>query len=755
MRMLTSVVLLSLLGSAAFADPNDTRLLHMPAIGPKAIAFVYSEDLWVADRDGKNPRRLTSDIGVESNPVFSPDGSIIAFSAQYDGNTDVYTIPVEGGSPTRLTYHPSPDTVRGFTPDGKSVLFSSPRQVFSGRHSQLFTVPLTGGMPTLLPIPWGFEASISPDGETIAYTPVRDASAIWKHYRGGTHSRIWIYNLKTQDTVEISQPKGRCNDSDPNWVGKTLYFRSDRNGEYNVFSYEPDSKDVKQVTSFKDFPVLDIATSQDKIIFEQAGALHVMNPGSAESTQLKIAIRTDAVEARSRYVKGSKYVRGAAISPSGSRAAVEFRGEIVTVPAEKGDPRNLTNSPGAHDRDPSWSPDGKTIAYFTDASGEYQLVLAPQDGKGKPKIVKLPGSGFYSDPVWSRDSKKLAFRDNSMSLYYLEVASSKITKITEAFFGRGAGVRVKYSSWSPDSKWLAYSVDTSAQIGQVSIYSLEQNKSFKVTDGLSEAIEPVFDASGKYLYFLASNDTGMSKHGFSQSASDARPPRWQPYLVVLKKDLPNPFARQSDEEKGDSNRAGRPMGRPAGPVGPGGAGGAGGDDEPKKENAYTIDFDGIDQRILAMPIPSGSYSNLQTGAANQLYYISRPEAGGGGGRGPGGGGGASSLNRFDLDRRSSSVVQASANSYELTPDGRKVLYSSGGNWFIANTAGGGGGAAPAAAAMGGAGGRGRGGAAPAAPVSESSGDGRLNLDAIEVKVDPPRNGSRFSRAPGGSIATSS
>ena len=748
MRTSTRLFLLAALAAGvagpAVAAPNETKLLRMPAIGPHAIAFVYGEDLWVADRDGKNPRRITTDVGVESNPVFSPDGSIIAFSAQYDGNTDVYTIPATGGTPTRLTHHPSDDLVRGFTADGKQILFGSNRHVFSGRHSQLFTVPLTGGMPTQLPIPWGFEASVSPDGQYIAYTPVRDATAHWKHYRGGTHSRIWVYRTKDHEVVEIPQPKGRCNDSDPNWVGNALYFRSDRAGEYNIFTFDLNAKDVKQVTTFKDFPVLDIAATAEKIIFEQAGSLHVLNAGSAESTKLSIALATDAVEARPRFAKGSKYVRGASVSPSGSRVAVEFRGEIVTVPAEKGDPRNLSNSPGAHDRDPSWSPDGKTIAYFTDASGEYELVLAPQDGKGTPKLVKLPGSGFYADPVWSRDSKKVAFRDNGMSLYYLDVAADKITKVVTAAYGRGAGVRINFSAWSPDSKWIAYSTDTSAQIGRVHVYSLEQAKSFPVTDGLSEANEPVFDAGGKYLYFLASNDTGMSKHGFSQSASDSRPPRWQPYVVVLKKDLPNPFVKQSDEEKGDAVPR---------PVGPGGRGGRPADAEEAKKDAFKIDLEGIDQRILAIPVPSGSYSNLQAGSANQLYYVSRPDTGGGGGRGgPGGGGGASSLVRYDMDRRRLDTVQASANSYELTPDGRKVLYSSGGNWFVANTAGGAAPSTPAPAVPTGGGGR-RGGrrrrgtewrkfgrrpVEPRRHRSESGPAGRVEADLHGSLADQPR-----------------
>ncbi len=692
-------------------DPTDTRLLKMPAVSAKNIAFIYAEDLWVADSNGKNPRRLTSDLGVESYPVFSPDGQTIAFSAQYDGNTDVYTIPLGGGTPTRLTSHPSPDLVRGFTPDGKNVLFSSQRHIYSPRHTQLFTVPLTGGMPTQLPIPWGFEAAYSPDGEYIAYTPVSDNTQQWKHYRGGTHSRIWIYNIKTHDVVEIPQPKDRCNDLDPNWVGHTIYFRSDRAGEYNMFTYETDSKEVKQVTRYADFPVLDINTDGKKLIFEQAGYLHLLTPPESQPIRLKVGIAIDNPEARARFAKGSKYVRDVSISPSGSRVAVEFRGEILTVPAEKGDARNLTNTAGIHERNPAWSPDGKTIAYFSDEGGEYQMVLMPQNGKGEAKKIKLTGSGFYFNPVWSRDSKKILFYDNAQTVYWLDVDSGKITKIVEPKYGLEPGLRA--SSWSPDSKWVAYAINTPAPIFRVYVYSLEQNKSFAITDGMTEASWPVFDAGGKYLYFLGSSDTGMSKHRFSQSSADSRTPRWSLNLVVLNKELPSPFLRESDEEKGEIDK-------PAPKT-----------DKKEKDAPFVIDFDGIDQRIISFPVPLGNYGGLQAGSAGQIFYATLPEGFEGGRGGPGGG---ATLNRYDLDRRRSSVVQAGITSYQLTPDGKKLLYSTGnGNWFIISS-GGGGGATPAAAA----GGRGPAGrqAAPAPAAASESGDGKVNFDGIEVRVDP-------------------
>ena len=721
---------------AADPDPADTCLLTMPAVGPKGIAFVYGDDLWAADLDGKNPRRLTSDVGIEMHPVFSPDGATIAFSGQYEGNLDVYTIPAAGGRPTRLTHHPEPDIVRGFTPDGSAVLFSSPRHVYTTRHSQLFTVPLAGGMPTQLDIPWGFEAAYSPDGAHIAYTPVRDATAQWKHYRGGTHSRIWVYDVKTHEVVEIPQPKGRCNDLDPNWVGRTIYFRSDRTGESNVHTFDPATKEVAAITDYKDFPVLNINHGGGRIIFEQAGYLHLLKPGESRPTRLKIGLATDAPDDRPRFAKGAKYVRNAGVSPSGARAAVEFRGEIVTVPADKGDFRNLTNSPGANDRDPAWSPDGKTIAYFSDAGGEYQLVLVPQAGKGDVKKIKLGGAGFYSNPVWSRDSKKLAIRDNAQALSWVDAATGKVTRIVRAEYGTGRGLTA--AAWSPDSKWVTYTADTKAHIARVYAYSVEQDKSFPVTDGLSEAAEPVFDAGGQYLFFLSSTDTGMSKHGFSQSASDARPPRWAVYAAILKKGTPSPFLRETDEEKGP---AATPSPRPPRRIADDEK--AAPDDaktdaakkgEAKKPAAFGIDFDGLDQRIVAVPVPPGSYAQLQAGAAGQFFYLARPEPTGETRRGGGGGGGA--LFRFDLEKRTAEPVQAGVSAYELTPDGRKMLYQAGGDWFIGNATGGVGGSA-ALGGGGGAGGRaGRGAGAAAAAAEAPGGAKKLNLDGVEVRVDP-------------------
>jgi len=320
---------LLVLASAVFAfgvDLNDTRLLAQPAISKDHIAFIYAGDLWVADLDGKNVKRLTADEGAELNPTFSPDGSLIAFTGQYDGNLDVYVVPVTGGVPTRLTWHPRADVVQSFTPDGSAVMFTSARAVFTGRYTQLFTVPVKGGIEEPLKLPNAYEATYSSDGSRLAYNPISPAFLEWKHYRGGLTPTLWLYNFSDNATEKVSQPEGRSNDVDPMWLGDSVYFRSDRNGEFNIFSYNVKSKAIKQLTDHKDFPVLNASAGGDKIIYEQAGYLHTLDPRSGRSTKLTIGVSADLPETRARYVKGARYIRNAAFSPTGARAAFEFRG---------------------------------------------------------------------------------------------------------------------------------------------------------------------------------------------------------------------------------------------------------------------------------------------------------------------------------------------------------------------------------------------------------------------------------------------
>ncbi|MHB8799866.1 MAG: S41 family peptidase, partial [Thermoanaerobaculia bacterium] len=404
---------------ASAASP--TKMLTQPALSAERVAFVYGNDLWTARLDGTMVQRITSGPGVKSNPAFSPDGSLLAFSAELDGNLDAFVVPAAGGVPKRLTWHPSRDTVQAFTPDGKAVLFSSPREATNNRHDQLYTVPVGGGVETKLPIPYASRAIYSPDGKTIAYTPNRPAHVQWKRYRGGTVSRIWLYDVATHAVVKVPQPDGRCNDLNPTWVGDTLYLTSDRDGEFNVYAFDAKSKSLSKVTAHDDFPVLHAAAANGKVVYEQAGLLHLLDAATKKAAPLPITVNADLLETRPRWAKGAKWVREGSVSPSGARVALEFRGEIVTVPAEKGDPRYLTATPGAHERGPAWSPDGKEIAYLSDESGEYEIVVSAQDGKGTPKRIKVPGSGFYDRLTWSPDAKKIALTDNSWALWVVDL----------------------------------------------------------------------------------------------------------------------------------------------------------------------------------------------------------------------------------------------------------------------------------------------------------------------------------------------
>jgi tricorn protease len=684
----SGLILFSVIAAAAVCfqsawgiDKKDTRMLTQPAVGAQSIAFVYGNDLWAADLNGENIRRLTTHKGEESCPVFSPDSRWIAFSGQYDGNTDVYIIPAEGGIPKRLTWHPSPDYVRDFTPDGKSVLFNSSRFAANRNRNKLYTVSIDGGMPQALDIPYADEAVYSPGGTRMAYTPFGEAFSMWKNYRGGTFSRIWIFRFSDHSLEKIPQPEGRCNDTDPMWIGQNIYFRSDRAGEFNLFSYNTETREINKLTQHQDFPIQNASSGGGRIIYEQAGYLHLFDPDAGQSSRLAISVAADLLELRPRYIDGARYIRHGEISPSGARAVFEFRGEIVTLPAEKGDFRNLTLTPGFHERGAVWSPDGRKIAYFSDESGEYQLCILNREND-EVKKFDLNGSGFYEDLHWSPDSKKLTYTDNSWSLYWMDVDSGNITKIGQEYL---YGIyKTIEGAWSPDSKWIAYTLNTKAYFQKVYLYSLAEDKSYPVTDGLSEVSEPVFDPSGKYLYFFSSTDAGPVKHWFAMSNVDMEITR-SIYLVVLNKGEESPLAKESDEEKISTGK-----------------------DEEKKENegeknkAVIIDFDKLNDRIVSLPLPSGNYSNLQAGSEGQIYYLEAPPLA----EGPFSP--ETKLHMFDLSKRKDETLATGINDYTISADHKKLLYAARNAWSIVDA--------------------GR-------PVKP--GEGQLNTSSIEVRIDPP------------------
>ena len=669
------LILPAALGLAASAvraaDIHDTRLVADPAVSARHIAFAYANDLWVASPDGSGVRRLTSHPGVESGPRFSPDGRLVAFTGRYEGNTDVYVVPVEGGVPKRLTWHPGNDTALGFTPDGKSVLFASPREVYTSRYQQLFLVPVEGGWPEKLKVPNATKAAFSPDGTTIAYLPLGEPFSQWKHYRGGQAARLILFDTRTGVVAQVPQPEGRCNDTDPVWMAGRLYFRSDRDGEFNIYSYDPTSRAVARLTEHKDFPVLALSAHGGRIVYERAGYLETLDVATRAVAHLALAVPADLLETRPRFVKGVKYVRNVGLSPSGARAVFELRGEILTLPREKGDDRNLTRSPAAHDRSPIWSPDGKTLAYFSDASGEYALYLAAQDGQAPPRRVDLGGAGFYDDPRWSPDGRKISYADNSRTLWIVDVASGQSTKVdTEPIYGP---VRVLHHAWSPDSRWLAYTRNTPTFINRIWLYSLAQKKSLPLTDGLSDSRNPVFDPDGKYLYFLASTDAGPVQDWFSQANADMRATQ-SIYLAVLARGVPSPLSKESDEEgmkKDDDAEAKDDADDKKDKE-------AAGAKTDKKPPVVTIDVEGLEQRIVALPPRRAGYSQLQVGAAGRLYYLKA------GVSGPGAPDDSPSLQRFDMKKRKEDTLLEKADLFRISADGKRALVRVKDAWSIAD-----------------------------------------------------------------------
>jgi tricorn protease len=753
LNMILSVLWLGFLTRDARAlDTAETRFLSMPAITEGKIAFVYADDIWVADADGRHPRRVTSHPGEEQNPHFAPDGKHIAFTASYDGNVDAYVIPTDGGEPTRLTRHPGADIVRGFTPDGK-VLFNSPRAGFSRGLAQFYLIGLDGGEPQVLPVPTADMGAVSPDGKYLAYTPLGERFRQWKNYRGGTTSRIWILKVQDLSHEEIPKPAGGSNDTEPMWIGDAVYFLSDRDGEFNLNSYDRHSRKVSRLTEHEGFPVESASSGAGKVIYEQAGWLYLYEPGETKSRRLKISVGADLLETRPRYATGARHTRHVDISPSGKRAVLEYRGEIVTVPAKKGDTRNLTQTPGVHERSPVWSPDGKSIAYFSDVSGEYALTIRPQDGKGEAHSYPLGGAGFYERPVWSPDSKKIAFADNARAIYWIDLISGAIKRIAaEPIYGP---VNTLHFRWSPDSKWLAYTLTNKAAFQTIQLYALASEKSHALTDGLIETGEPVFDSSGKYLYFLGSTDAGPVKNWFDQSNADMEATS-SIYVVTLMKATPNPLLKESDEEVAAEAHEGSSIQdvriQPLKELED-----FKGDESPeqmkklvaenkkiqeenkkiyatnlkhasevseqtskqsKNERINTIDIEGIAGRIVALPIASGDITRLTAGDDGQFYFIRH--VGGIRESGPAGRS-KPSLRRFDLKKREEETLAEGVNDFWLSADRKKMLYRSG--------------------ELGAGGPFGNGSQEPLVlgivdAGKFNKGDGALNLEAVSVRIEP-------------------
>ncbi len=715
MRPLIALVFFA---AAGIAD-DGPLLLQRPTLSKTHIVFSYVGDLWSVPRAGGDAVRLTSGSGNETDPAFSPDGTRIAFTGEYDGNVDVFVIPAAGGVPKRLTWHPAPDRVLGWTTDGKSIIFSSTRTAYS-RFAEMFTVPADGGAEEKLPFPSGYEASMSPDGQSLAYEPIARSFTMWKKYRGGQTTRIWLARLSDSSVTKV--PRANSNDFNPMWSQDRIYFLSDRNGPTTLFFYDTKTDAVHEAIPNQGLDIKSASLGPDAIVYEQFGGIFVYELKSGKTQPVNIRVHGDFSEVRAKLVNVGQHLITPAISPNGARALFAARGEIITVPAEKGDPRNLTNTPGVMEREPQWSPDGKSIAYLSDESGEYALHVRPQSGAGEVTKIELK-PGFYLSPRFSPDSKKIVLVDSFQRLWYVDLETRKQIEIAHDTYQMRSGNIA--GAWSPDSKWLAYSKVLPNELSAIYLYSLADGKSTQVTDGMSDATNPVFDKDGTYLYFTASTNSGeglgLDIHAVERTSTSSV------YLAVLDKTLPSPFAPESDEEKAADDKKPTEDKKSADGDKPDAGSGTPAADASKPAEAakpkpgvptVKIDLDGIDQRILSVPMPPRRYTALQVGKAGTFLALeAAPPVSDGPAENPPG----QTVHRYDLKTRKSDVPLTGVNDFRMSFGGEKALYRQGDNWIIAALR-------PMADGPGGGG--------PATPPAGGAPKGALKTSSIEVRVDP-------------------
>ncbi len=708
--MVRRIVCLAVLGmlvcASAAPAAAESRLMRYPDIHGDNIVFTHGGDLWIVPSTGGTATRLTSHPWTEASAKFSPDGKTIAFSALYDGNTDVFAIPVEGGMPKRLTYHPMPDAVLDWHPSGERVLFRSNRESKTNpgpRYMKLYTVSKDGGVAEALPLFEGELASYSPDASKIAFTRLAREFRTWKRYRGGMAPNIWMYDFKTGGAELLVDSDG--NDMFPMWYGNTLYFISDRERTYNVYALDLGTKKVRKLTNHDEYDVKWPSLGDGAIVYENGGWLYVLDLKSEKTRKLEIVVPGELSDARPRYERVAGLIRGGDLSGTGKRAVFEARGEIFTVPAEKGVVRNVTRTPGVRERAPAFSPDGKWIAYFSDATGEYDIYLRKPDGTGD-EVRVTKGIGQYPfNMTWSPDGKKLAFHDETFTFYYVDIDEKKVVAVDVDPWGDLADY-----SWSADSKWLVYAKSGDNGNNAVYFYSLDEKKPRQATSGLWNDRNPCFSPDGKYLYFVSDRATAFQFNSYEFDINYVYPS--VVCAVTLKADTPSPLAPESDEvevkeekkdeggkdaDKKDDEKNGKK-------------------DDAKKDakdekkddakKALEIDFDGFESRIVGLPVGTGNFLGLYP-TEGKLFYADAPNnpigAGGGDGDAPQG----FTLKYFDLSKRESKTVIGGITNYGFSADGKKILYRAGQVYGIIDAAEG-----------------------------KKAGDGKIATNELDMKVDP-------------------
>lgn len=650
----------------------DARMLRQPAVSATQIAFVYGGDIWIMPKAGGTAERLTTAKGEESFPRFSPDGTLIAFTGNYDGNQDVYVMPVVGGEPTRLTYHPAPDRMVAWYPDGQSILFASSRTSETNRYNKLFKVSKNGGQPTVLPMPYGEFASIASDGKTLAYLPEAVDARTWKRYRGGWAPDIWTFDLATGASRNITHDV--ANDAQPMWHNSTLYFLSDRgaNERGNIWAYDPAKDSFRQVTNMSEYDIKYPSIGPSDIVFQSGSRMYRLDLSNEQVSEVPVRLVTDKATLKPRAENVGSAIVSAGISPTGQRAVFEARGDVFTVPAENGLVRALTSSSASAERTPSWSPDGKSIAYFSDKSGEYELTVRNADGTGEERTLTKLGPGFRYRPFWSPDSKQLAFIDQTQTIHIYSIPSGKDQAIDHAMtFTQGNFVGFT-PRWSADSRWLAYARDVENTHNAIFLFDTRNDTRHQVTSGYFDDNSPAFDPDGKYLYYLS----GRTLEPVYSDLDNTwiYPNSTNIVAVPLRRDVASPLAPRNDEEpaaadatkpgteKVDSTQkkaketlaAALPTPKPP----------------PKPVEIDVADFE---RRGVVLPPKPGNYGDLQA-VSGQVLYSRGPRAGASDS--------TTTIVAYDLNAREEKTVLEDVKSFVVSANGAKMLVQKDKDYFI-------------------------------------------------------------------------
>jgi tricorn protease len=643
----------------------DAAMLQYPDVSKTHIVFSYAGDLWTVPKEGGTALKLSSPKGQEIFPKFSPDGSQIAFSGNYDGNIDVYVIPTSGGIPARVTNHGMTDRIIDWYPDGKNLLFASAKHSGKQRFSQFYKVAVKGGLPEVLPVPYGEHASLSPDGKQIAYTNKTESFRTWKRYRGGDAADIWLFDLEklTVDYI-IENPAG---DELPMWSGRKIYFISDRGPEIrmNIWSYNIDTKELKQVTKFTDFDIHFPSLGPSEIVFENGGKLYLLNLSDEKYREVKVNVITDAITLMPKNEKVDKLIQNISLSPDGKRAVIEARGEIFNVPAENGAVINLTKSSGVAERYPAWSPNGKYVAYWSDKTGEYELTIRDMEKQGVEKKLTSYKEGYRYNLYWSPNSKMLAFVDKAMDIIIYDMENDKTYNVDKGKYWYQGSLAQFKPSWSSDSRWLAYQNDMVNRSSAIFIYDTKEKKSVQATSGFYSDTEPVFDPDNKYLYFLTNRNFAPVYSDFDNSF--VYPNSTNLALVPLTNEILSPLAPKNDttsikkeevkkEENKDAKKA-----------------------EAKKDSTkeVKIAFDNFENRIVILPTVSGNIPRLAA-IPGKLIFHRFPNSG------------SSDKNKpifyFDLEKREEKKIIDDADWFQVSADGKKIAIAKSGVFSIVDVA---------------------------------------------------------------------